>query len=148
MLRLVTATLVTATLAAACSGDDREPVIDLGADAVGTCLDFEDFTETTVESLPIVACNERHTHEIYATAVVTDEPVYPGFEALEAEAQVRCLAEFEEYVGISAFDSELFFSWLLPTLNTWERDDDREIVCVIGEGNGAPLFSSIRNARR
>jgi hypothetical protein len=36
--------------------------------------------------------------------------VYPGFEALELEAQARCLGEFEEYVGRSAFDSELFYS--------------------------------------
>ena len=51
-------------------------------------------------------------------------------------------------VGISAFDSELFFSWLLPTLDSWDRRNDREIVCVVGEGNGAPLTGSVRNLGR
>jgi hypothetical protein len=133
----------------ACSGDDSESVLDLGTDAVGTCLDFEQAPGATVEKLPVADCNEPHTHEIYFVPSVTDEAVYPGFEALDALAQARCLGAFEDYVGISAFESELFFSWLLPTLDTWERDGDREIVCVIGEGNGAPLPpGSVRGTAR
>jgi hypothetical protein len=143
--------LVVGVLGVACSNDDDEgePVLDLGVEAVGTCLDFEQAPEATVERLPVVDCNETHTHEIYFVPRVTDEAVYPGFEALEAIAQARCLGAFEEYVGVSPFESELFFSWLLPTLNTWEREDDREIICVIGEGNGGPLPpGSVRNADR
>ena len=128
--------------AAGCSDEEGEPVVDLGADAVGTCLDFTDALDTvevTVTRLPVVPCSEQHTHEIYEVLTVREQELYPGFEALESEAQARCLAPFEEYVGVSAFDSDLFFSWLIPTLNSWENDNDSEIVCVIGEGNGAPL---------
>ena len=48
----------------------------------------------------------------------TEKSVYPGFEALEADAQAQCLAAFEPYVGINPFDSDLFVSWLVPTLTT------------------------------
>lgn len=140
----VTAALV---LISGCSDDDGDPVIDLDATAVGTCLDFGDSIEAEVTSLPVVPCGDPHTHEIYAIAT-TAAKTYPGFEALEAEAQASCLGAFEAYVGVSAFDSELFFSWLVPTLNSWDRDDDRQIVCVIGEGNGAPLVGSVRNIAR
>jgi hypothetical protein len=131
----------------ACSDDDGEPVIDLGASAVGTCLDFGDEVGADVERLPEVPCEDPHTHEIFAVVDSSNE-TYPGFEALEAEAQAACFEPFEDYVGISAFDSELFYSWLVPTLTSWEQDDDREIVCVAGENNGAPLVGSVRGLAR
>jgi hypothetical protein len=136
------------TLVAGCSNDDDgAAVINLDATSVGTCLDFGDTIDAEVTTLPVAPCAEPHTHEIYAV-VVTEEATYPGFEALEAEAQARCLGEFEDYVGVSAFDSELFFSWLVPTLNSWDREDDRQLICVVGEGNGAPLVGTVRNIGR
>lgn len=131
----------------ACSGDDREAVVDLPDSAIGTCLDFGDSVEAEVDDLPTVPCSEPHTHEIYSIPV-SDAATYPGFEALEAEAQAKCLRAFEGYVGVSAFDSKLFFSWLVPTLNSWDREDDRQIICVVGEGNGAPLVGSVRGTGR
>ncbi len=97
--------------------------------------------------LPEVECGVAHTHEIIAI-VNSESDTYPGFEALEAEAQAACLAEFEPYIGINPFDSELFVSWLVPTLTTWDRDDDRQIVCVVGNTNGADLVGSVENSAR
>ncbi len=140
---------VAGVLAVSCSNDDGDDVIDLGADAVGECLNFEENPAPVVESLPVVPCNEPHTQEIFFLPEVTDQPVYPGLDTLEEIAQVRCLGAFEDYVGTSPFESDLFVSWLVPTLNTWENDNDRQIICVIGEGNDAPLPpGSVRNANR
>jgi hypothetical protein len=140
--------LLVCALATACSGgEDGEPVIDLPSDAIGTCLDFGDSIDAEITTLPVVPCGEPHSHEIYAIEI-SDAATYPGLEALEADAQAKCLGEFEEYVGVSAFDSELFFSWLVPTLNSWDREDDRQILCVIGEGNGAPLVGTVRGIGR
>jgi len=137
-----------AAAAVSCSGgDDGAEVIDLTDSSIGTCLDFGDSIDAEITKLPVVLCGEPHSHEIYAVET-TGAETYPGFEALEAEAQASCLGAFEDYVGISAFDSELFFSWLVPTLNSWDQDDDRQIVCVIGEGNGAPLVGTVRNIAR
>ena len=140
-------------LASACSGSDDElvkpqPVLDVGDDRVGTCLAFDVNTSASVTELPKVdSCTVEHTHEIYSVVDSTAE-VYPGFEQLEAEAQASCFAGFQEYVGISPFDSELFYSWLVPTLDTWENDDDREIICVAGSANGGPLTESIKGIAR
>jgi hypothetical protein len=133
--------------AAACSNDDGEAVVDVGNDAVGTCLKFDDDIGENVTKLPAVPCEESHSHEIFAV-VQSDAETYPGFEELEAEAQALCLGEFEEYVGVSAFDSELFYSWLVPTLNSWDKENDREIICVVGEQGGAPLTGSVRDINR
>ena len=129
-------------LASSCSNDDGESVVDLPPSAVGTCVDFSGLDGPEVDELQPVPCSEPHTHEIYAI-VISEEATYPGLEALEADAQAKCLGEFEDYVGVSAFDSDLFFSWLVPTLNSWDREDDRQIVCLIGEGNGAPLVGTM-----
>ena len=147
-LRIAAVVLLGALFVAACSGgDDGEPVIDLADSEIGTCLDFGDSIDAEITVLPVVPCGEPHTHEIYAIEF-SEAATYPGFEALEADAQAKCLGAFEDYVGVSAFDSELFFSWLVPTLNSWDRDDDRQIVCVIGEGNGAPLVGTVKNIAR
>lgn len=130
-----------------CSNDEGEAVVDLTESAVGTCLDFGDQIDAEVTELPVVPCAEPHTHEIYAIEF-SEAATYPGFEALEADAQAKCLGKFEDYVGVSAFDSDLFFSWLVPTLNSWDREDDRQIVCVVGEGNDAPLVGSVRGIAR
>ena len=140
---------------AACSDDEDSSVIDLGEQAIGVCLDFPDDVGPEITDLPEVACAYPHTHEIIAivTAVGdgegdSDGDVYPGLEALEAEAQAECLAALEPYVGINPFDSDLFTSWLVPTLTSWDREGDRQIVCVVGNANAAPLVGSVRDAAR
>jgi len=55
---------------------------------------------------------------------------------------------FEEFVGISAFDSDLFYSWIVPTLTSWDRKGDREIICVVGARDGEPLVGSLRGSNR
>ena len=123
-------------------------MIDVGTGAVGTCLDYLDGDiGAEVTELRTIDCAEPHSHEIFAV-VVSDATVYPGFEALEETAQARCLAQFEDYVGIGVFDSTLFYSWLVPTLTSWDREDDREIICVLGDGEGAPLVGSMRDSNR
>ncbi|MFN3254063.1 MAG: septum formation family protein [Ilumatobacter sp.] len=142
-------TLALALVGPACSGDDDEGLglIDVGDEGPGTCLDVPLDQGPDIERLPVIACGEPHSHEIYAVALVDDD-VYPGFEALETFAQAQCLKEFEAYVGVSAFDSDLFYSWIVPTLTSWESDSDREVLCVAGNGNGAPLVGTIRNTAR
>lgn len=135
---------------AGCRGDDGDTATDLGQDGIGTCLNIADTVGAEIDSLPTVECTESHTHEIYAV-LDSEAETYPGFEALEAEAQVRCLEEFEPYVGISAFDSNLFYSWMVPTLASWEDTDigergDREILCVVGSKDGEPLNNTVRNS--
>lgn len=140
--------VVVLVVAGACSDDeDGEPVIDLGSSAIGTCLDVGDTVGADIERLPVVPCEEPHSHEIFAVFDSAADS-YPGFDALEAEAQALCLGAFEEYVGISAFDSDLFYSWLVPTLTSWDKNDDTEIVCVAGEDNDAPLVGSVEGLAR
>ena len=75
----------------------------------------------------------------------TPPSVYPGFDVLEQFAQAECLASFEPYVGVGAFDSKLFYSWFVPTLDGWNDADDREVLCVLGRQDAALMTGSIRS---
>ena len=140
--------VVAATLGA-CSNDPDDtalPVVAVGQSLVGTCLDFPADTGAEIDSLPRIDCAEAHTHEVFAVIDSTADN-YPGFDALEAEAQVACLDAFEPYVGINSFDSVLFADWLVPTLTSWDRSDDREIICLAGNHDGAPLVGTVKDTR-
>jgi hypothetical protein len=147
--RLARIAVVGLVVAAGCSDDDdgtdgADP-IGLGEAGVGTCLLFADDVGPEVEQLPVVDCAVEHSHEIFA---VLDHPddVYPGFDALEQFAQTECLGAFEPYVGVGAFDSALFYSWLVPTLDGWNDEDDREVVCVLGRHDAALMTGSMRDS--
>lgn len=149
---IVTISGVLAAGLTGCSGDDdtdttEVPVLEADQSLIGACLAFDADTGAEITAFPRVDCAEPHSHEVFAV-LDSKERTYPGFEALEAEAQVACMAEFEPYVGIDAFDSELFYEWIVPTLDSWDRADDRQIVCVAGNLNGAPLQASVRDSKR
>jgi hypothetical protein len=81
---------------------------------------------------------------------VTDEiDVYPGEEALGSFAQVECLSAFEPFVGVSAFDSSLSYTWIVPSLDGWNKEDDRTVLCVLTNGeDDEDLVGSMRASDR
>jgi hypothetical protein len=152
----VTAVLVAAlaVLAVACDdGDDdangarSQNVLDVqpGAEQP-VCLEVTEDLPPEVTKLPVIDCAQPHSHEVYAT-VVSTESVYPGVDALGSFAQVKCLSTFEDFVGISAFDSQLSYTWLVPTLKSWNDHDDRNVLCVLNRRDGTPLVGTMRGAK-
>lgn len=149
---------------ASCSGgDDGESILDieerLSGDNTENCLDVDPSVGPEVEDLNWVSCNVPHTHEVYNVVDYfsedaaesgdsgADPGVYPGFAELELFAQRECLGAFEAYVGVSAFDSDLFYSWMVPTLTSWNDHKDYEVLCVAGKADSQPLAISIRGSR-
>ena len=147
---------VVASLAA-CSKDDKNvvPVIQLGKNGPGTCINAPATLGPEVKKLPTVDCAVAHTHEVFAVVpyveqvegkpdkVAGDKTLFPGLEAVDAYAQRACITEFEPYVGVSAFDSTLTFSWLDPTLASWNGSSkDRSIICVLGKFDGNTMTGS------
>lgn len=145
---------------AGCSDDSGDPgkpkqqkVLEVGVDAEGNgaCLLVEEDLPPEVEKLPVVACDVPHTHEIFAEVPYEDatkpNDVYPGISALEAFAETACFAQFEPYVGTSAFDSQLVPTWLVPTLKGWNDEDDRTILCVLTDPRNDTMSTSMRGSK-
>ncbi len=112
--------------------------------SVGDCLRGNTVGE--VSGFEGVPCAEEHESEVYHLFNSTSV-VFPGEEALTELAGETCLAEFTDYVGIEYAASMTYdISWLIPTEDSWELGDDREIVCLltpfeadtlVGSGKGA-----------
>jgi hypothetical protein len=142
---------------AACSGDGKdasgvqeEDAVGVGDKYVGICLDFGPDQGPDVTKLPVIDCELDHTHEIYFVDTLDENRVYPGFDVLEDEARLVCLTEFENYVGRQAFDSKFFYTWLVPSLESWNDKDlqDREILCLLGSRDNAKIKGKQRDANQ
>jgi len=125
---------------------EATPVLDLGTGAEGTCLKVDDKLGAEVTKLPVIGCEQPHTHEIYAVITYTEKDVYPGTTELETFAQRECLGAFQPYVGISAFDSTLFFTWMVPSLEGWNDKKDRDVLCLLGAQDGRQLVKSMKGS--
>lgn len=140
-------TFAVASGVVGCSDDDKTGVIDLARQGKGTCLVAAPNLGPEVAGIPTVPCTEEHTHELYAVVPYDDGDVFPGQDALDSFAERVCVAEFQLYVGVSVFDSTLTFSWLVPTLASWNNNADKNILCVVGPFDSSTLSVSVQNSR-
>ncbi|MBF4573847.1 septum formation family protein [Herbiconiux sp. VKM Ac-1786] len=106
---------------------------DVFALSVGECLNDTDGTE--VSEVPLVDCADEHDFEVYSDFELTGDE-FPGTDAINTEADAKCLTEFESFVGISYDDSTLGYTYFTPTEGSWTDGDDRLVSCLIGDPNG------------
>ncbi len=130
--------------AAACSGGTSVFSLE-----VGDCFNDPNTTALQVAEVDAVPCAEPHDNEVYAVAdhPAGDDDPYPGVRALDTYGWDYCLGEFAGYVGISYEDSRLEVSYLQPSTDSWEDDDDREIVCFLYDFDLRRLRGSMQGSR-
>jgi hypothetical protein len=127
---------------AACGGD--KSVFDL---AVGDCFDDDPDAGDAVATVATVDCDEPHDNEIYFEYSMTDAS-FPGREATTQAAAERCIAEFEDFVGLSYQASDLDIFPITPTLESWEEEGDRVVYCALYALDLSKLTGSMRGAAR
>ncbi len=118
---------------------------DVAALTVGDCLNGAD--GELVESVDVVDCSEAHDFEVYALPNNTASGDYPGADALFSWADQQCWEAFEPYVGVPFEESELFFTNLIPTDESWEQGN-RSATCMLHRfDDGFRVVPSIGSAR-
>jgi len=125
-------------LITACSGDkltrdDSGNVIKRGNSSifelkVGDCTKEELKAEAT--NIDLVPCTEPHTHEAYFSVDYVGD-AYPGSATLEVFAEQKCVGAFADYVGVELAQSDYFFTYLYPSVTTWQSKNDRQVVCFV-----------------
>jgi hypothetical protein len=87
----------------------------------------------TVQTVP---CPEPHSEEVFATAILPDgDGDFPGYEAIDAQAEEMCTAEFEGFVGLPYEDSTLHVNLVTPSEERWDAGD-RVVLCMIYDPAG------------
>jgi hypothetical protein len=153
--RLVAAGVLAIVLLGACSdsGAQRtDGVITSGGslkvhDLVpGDCLDRPDDDGEEIEKVEAKPCGEAHAEEIFAKVTYTGGDSYPSAKAMEKYATARCDAAFRPYVGKSYAASKLLMTYLAPSEDGLEKDDDRTILCIVT--GTAPLTKSVKGTKQ
>lgn len=140
MKRMSLICLAIALLATGCIFGSNN-VFDL---EVGQCFNDPGDNEE-VANVEIVDCTESHDNEVFHLFDVPGDE-WPGDEAISASADEGCFNAFEGYVGTDYLSSEFFYAALRPTEQTWDGNDDREVVCFLRLVDGTPRTGSARNS--
>ncbi|HSM02833.1 MAG TPA: septum formation family protein [Acidimicrobiia bacterium] len=142
MRRSLIALLIVLGVVTAGCDSGRTSVLELG---VGDCFNDEGL-EDEITVVPTVACSEPHDLEVYFAYSMTNS-VYPGLDAALNAATQECFEEFEPFVGLDYFESELDFFSMVPTQQSWDQGD-REVLCSVYAIDQSKLTGSMRNAQR
>jgi hypothetical protein len=132
----------------ACAGGGASRGVNLSVFhlKVGDCLVPPTNIQAELSSVKVVACKKPHTQEVFANVNDPAGDNYPGDTALRSFADGQCLQRFRAYVGVDYRESSLFYTYLLPSVRSWQAKD-RTVVCVITT-TGQQLTSSVKASRR
>ena len=72
---------------------------------------------------------------------------FPGSAAFEEQSAAGCFDNFKSFVGVPYEQSELYFTALHPTGESWVQMDDREIVCLLIPESGTFSYDA-QNSKR
>lgn len=149
---LIASLVAVAALGAACdsttvdetSRDDAGTITEGGELSVfqirvGDCFNAGD--DDTLETVDAVPCAEPHEFEAYAKFELPNGE-YPGPEALQSQVEAGCVAPFESYVGVAYQSSSLYYFAIQPSADTWEDQDDREVLCSVTTEDGSARTGS------
>lgn len=138
------------------SGDGQSSVSVFDVKA-GQCFVGPKDVKAELSNLTKVACTKAHNQEAYAvvtyeatSSAASGSPVkgaYPGGDVLEKYAKGVCAQRFTSYVGVDYLDSNLYFTYLLPSARSWEQDDDRNVLCFVTTAGGT-LKASVKGSRK
>lgn len=103
--------------------------------AEGDCLgDYS--TDTDVQEVDIIPCDQDHAQEVLLITEITGDEL-PSEDEVQEQVRAECVPAFEEFVGISFDESALDINFLSPSQESWDEQDDRDIVCTIYDPSGS-----------
>ena len=137
---MIMAVLAAALLATACTQGN---VFSL---EVGQC--FNDPDETgEISDVAIVDCAEPHNNEVFHLFDIAGDD-FPGNAAVVDIAREGCVEAFDAFVGTPYLDSEFEVFPIYPTEDSWNRGDDREVVCALFDLTTNESTGTARNSGR
>lgn len=98
-----------------------------------------------VSSLPGVPCAEPHDNEVYAVFDLGFVE-FPGDEQMAEAAFGQCLERFAGFVGADYETSTLDITAMYPSIQSWNTQNDREVICAVYDVNGGKLEGSVKNS--
>jgi hypothetical protein len=82
---------------------------------------------------------------VYAVFDVSFE-AFPGDDRMADTAFEQCLDRFAGFVGVDYESSMLDITALYPSDQSWNVQNDREVVCAVFDMNGEKLTGSAKDS--
>ncbi|MFL4476556.1 septum formation family protein [Paeniglutamicibacter sp. MACA_103] len=120
---------------------------EVSADAfsirLGDCLN--DPGEGELDRVPVVPCEKPHSLEVFHEFTIDLEKFPDTVEAMDELTETSCMNAFSTFVGVAYDDSELDFTVMQPTKESW-ADGDKIVQCLIGDPSGATTTGSLKGS--
>lgn len=110
----------------------------------GQCLMLP--TGTNVTTVRTVDCSSPHEAEVFDVITVPEQH-RPGDADLDARAREECRTTFDTWVGRPFEESDLEYSWIIPSERSWQQGD-RDVVCYVHTLDGARTTTPFRGSGR
>ena len=140
MMLMAAVFLATGLLATACTAGN---VFSL---EVGQCFNDPEATDE-ISDVEIIDCAEPHNNEVFHLFNIAGDD-YPGDSVVPDLARDGCVGAFDAYVGTPYLDSVFEVFTLYPTEDSWDRGDDREVVCALFDLTATDWSGSARSSGR
>lgn len=114
---------------------------------VGDCFDDTAMGVNEVTEVPGLPCSAPHDNEVYALFDLQSGP-FPGDQEVDRMAGQGCYDRFETAIGRSYEESVIAFVPMYPTEDSWNRVDDREVLCVAYHMEFEKLTGSVLGSGR
>ena len=111
---------------------------------VGDCSNSN--LSQTVDKLDLVACDKPHSHEAYSV-IASTASTYPGAEVLQVFADQSCIDKFFDYVGVALSQSILYYTYVYPSVTSWNSNSDRSVICFIYKATEPLLTKSVKGSK-
>jgi len=118
----------------------------------GDCFNeyvYRDRSDFLQQITTLVGCDGPHDREAYLVTEYPADPddAAPTEDVLRRWAQLACLEEFEDFVGLEYVLSKLEIGAIVPTFETWTDEGDRNVICfVYPDQDNRRLRSSVANS--
>lgn len=151
--RITCAMLALAFVVSSCGGgaqrNSSQVVVKSGSNSVfsvkiGDCTNS--VLNETAEKLNLVPCDKPHALEVYSV-VENTASTYPGADAMQIFAEQSCIDNFFGYVGIELSQSILYYTYLYPSVTSWNDKSDRSVVCFIYKATEPLLTTSVKGSK-
>ena len=142
-IKRITYAMLALTVVSSCGGGAQRNSSGVVV-KVGDCSNSD--LSQIVDEVDLVPCDKPHALEAYSI-IASTATTYPGADALQVFADQSCIDKFFDYVGVELSQSILYYTYVYPSVTSWNDKSDRSVICFIYKATEPLLTKSVKGSK-
>ncbi|MCF8544882.1 MAG: septum formation family protein [Ilumatobacteraceae bacterium] len=142
-IKRITCAMLALTVVSSCGGGAQRNSSGVVV-KVGDCSNSD--LSQIVDEVDLVPCDKPHALEAYSI-ITSTATTYPGADALQVFADQSCIDKFFDYVGVELSQSILYYTYVYPSVTSWNSKSDRSVICFIYKATEPLLTKSVKGSK-